>query len=200
MDELRGFCVRMLGDSETARAAEQAARAAGHGDRLGSLAAAAAACREGEGTSPSPPTTSAPPSPAPDGLAETVARELNQAVAELPERQREALALRELLGLTYDEMAEVIGLEAAAVAPLLARSRLRLRTALRGDGEPPGECAERERALRTMALRQDGQTVTPADDDWLIEHLRHCAGCGRTHAAMLEASACYRAWRAEDER
>jgi hypothetical protein len=62
---------------------------------------------------------------------------------------------------------------------------------------PP--CDERERALRTIALRQDGEEVSAADEDWLIEHLGHCVGCARAHSAMLEASACYRAWRGDDD-
>jgi hypothetical protein len=59
-------------------------------------------------------------------------------------------------------------------------------------------CDERERALRTIAHRQDGEPVTDADEDWLIEHLGHCLGCARAHSTMLEASACYRAWRFDE--
>jgi hypothetical protein len=259
MDEVYGFCVRMLGPGEAARAAEQAARAAGGGDLVTMLTAAAAECREREGKgkgggvlpgpagsdSPGPlrpadpesadgdrgaePATEDPqgptepdsgddprarqpeaahepipaePTPAdeptaadqPRTLAEAVAAELAEATARLPERQREALALRELLGLHHLEIGRVVGVETVAVAPLLARARLRLRTELRGVSPPAPECPERERALRTITLRQDGEEVPVADDDWLIEHLGHCEGCGRAHAAMLEASACYRAW------
>jgi acyl dehydratase len=252
MDEVYAFCVRMLGPGEAAREAEQAARAAGRGDLVTMLTAAAAECREREGRgadvlpgqdgseSPGPlrpadpesadgdrgaePATEDPqgptepdsgddprarqpeaahesipldePTPAdhPGTLAEAVAAELAQATARLPERQREALALRELLGLHHLEIGRVVGVDTVAVAPLLARARLRLRTELRGVSPPAPECPERERALRTITLRQDGEEVPVADDDWLVEHLGHCEGCGRAHAAMLEASACYRAW------
>ncbi len=195
MDELRGFCVRMLGRGEAAESAEHAGRQAADGDRLRALGAAAAACRSG---------VQAPPHGVDDGgepgsLAEAVARELAQATAQLPERQREALALRDLLGLSYDEIGAVVGLDPSAVGPLLARARLRLRTELRGEGAALPPCDERERALRTIALRQDGETVSEADEDWLIEHLGHCVGCARAHSAMLEASACYRAWRLDEE-
>ncbi len=81
---------------------------------------------------------------------------------------------------------------------LLAEARLDLRTQLRGAGAPQPDCDERERALRTIARRQDGEEVAAADDDWLIEHLGHCRGCRQAHAAMLEASACYRAWASPD--
>ena len=61
-----------------------------------------------------------------------MARELARATARLPQRQREALALRELLGLGYGDIGRLIGIDPAAVAPLLARARLRLRSELRG--------------------------------------------------------------------
>jgi RNA polymerase sigma factor (sigma-70 family) len=192
MDELHGFCVRMLGPGEAADAAQAAGRDAAADDRVQALAAAAAACRE------SPPAA-APNEDEPGSLAEAVAREVASATAQLPERQREALALRELLGLPYDEVGAVVGIDASAVGPLLARARLRLRVALRGDGVPMPPCDERERALRTIARRQDGEEVTEADEDWLIEHLGHCVGCARAHSTMLEASACYRAWRLDED-
>jgi Sigma-70, region 4 len=198
MDELHGFCVRMLGPGDAARAAEQAARAAGQGDRVEALTAAATACRARDEAEPARAWEGSDPPGEPSGLAQAVARELALATAKLPERQREALALRELLGLPHEEIARVVGIENLAVAPLLARARLRLRAELRGHGEPRVECLERDRALRTIALRQDSEGVTAADDDWLVEHLGHCSACARAHAAMLEASVCYRAWRLED--
>jgi DNA-directed RNA polymerase specialized sigma24 family protein len=205
MDELHGFCVRLLGHGEAADAARRAGRGAAQGDRLRALAAAAAACREqlpaGEAGGLHEPAGSGEPADdagEPGSLAEAVAREVAHATAQLPERQREALALRDLLGLPYDEIGPVVGLDSSAVGPLLARARLRLRVALRGEGVPMPPCDERERALRTIARRQDGEPVTDADEDWLIEHLGHCVGCARVHSTMLEASACYRAWRFDE--
>jgi Sigma-70, region 4 len=196
MDELHGFCVRMLGQGEAAGAAQRAGRDAAQGDRVRALAAAAVACRQ---SLPDVNGDPAPDAAQPGSLAEAVAREVAHATAQLPERQREALALRDLLGLPYDEIGDVVGLDPAAVGALLARARLRLRVALRGEGVPMPSCDERERALRTIARRQDGETVTDDDEDWLVEHLGHCVGCARAHSTMLEASACYRAWRFDDE-
>ncbi len=127
-------------------------------------------------------------------MAVAVAAELASANARLPQRQREALALRESLRLSHSEVAEVIGMEPVAVAPLLARARLRLHAELRGTGLSAGDCPERDRALRTITLRQDHESVPAVDDDWLLEHVGHCTGCGQAHAAMLEASVRYRAW------
>ncbi len=191
MDELHGFCVRMLGEGDSALAAERAGRDAAGDDRLRALAAAAAACRARANGAAAPTQEAGEP----ETLAEAVARELATAAARLPERQREALALRELVGLSHAEIGTVAGVEADAVAPLLAGARLALRTELRGEGPERPPCDERERALRTIARRQDGEPVSEADEDWLIEHLGHCVGCARAHSAMLEASACYRAWR-----
>jgi hypothetical protein len=192
MDEVDDFCVRMLGDGEPAAEAARLARGSEGADRVRLLRAAVEACRQlADGAE-------APRAPEPDadlGLVEAVAGELAGATARLPQRQREALALRERLGLSYREIAGVIKVESAAVAPLLARARLRLRSELRGTPSPPGDCPERDRALRTIASRQDSEEVPVADEDWLLEHLGHCAGCAQTHSAMLEASACYRAWR-----
>jgi RNA polymerase sigma factor (sigma-70 family) len=53
------------------------------------------------------------------------------AIAELPERQREAVLLREFYGLSYDEVAVALELSGAAVDSLLWRSRQRLQEVLR---------------------------------------------------------------------
>ena len=156
MDELGQFCGRMLGDGEAARAAEQEARATGVEGRVAILSAAVVACRA---------RTAAALEPSAQGdqgqeLADAVAGELAAATARLPERQREALALRELLGLSYAEMAAVTGMEDDAVAPRAgAGADAPARRAARRGRAPPG-CAERDRALRVMALRQDGSPVS----------------------------------------
>jgi hypothetical protein len=192
MDELREFCVRMLGEGEAAQRAAERAHQAGGRDRVSGLTAAVEVCRRADtGGEPDPPSA-----PDPDlGLAGAVAGELAATTARLPQRQREALALRERFRLSHGELAAAVGIEPTAVPALLARARLRLRSELRGAPPPAVDCAERDRALRTIALRQDSEEVPPADDDWLLDHLGHCAGCAQAHAAMLEASACYRAWR-----
>jgi hypothetical protein len=208
MDELRRFCVRMLGDGPAADAAVAQAGSNGAGDRVDILSRAVTACRQrrapaadarGETSRPAEvdrarARTEAAAAPAPGDLAGAVARELAAATARLPGSQSEALALRELIGLPYDELAGVMSVDPDTVPVVLARARIGLRAELRGSPEAAPDCPEHERALRTVALRQDGQPVPAADDDWLIEHLGHCRGCSRAHAAMLEASACYRAW------
>jgi RNA polymerase sigma factor (sigma-70 family) len=195
MDEVQEFCLRVVGDPELAEEAVARARAEPGADRIALLGAAARACRDRANGAPPADQPEQTASDEGGSLAEAVARELTHATAKLPERQREALALRELLRLSYPQIASVMGIEAAAVPPLLARARLRLRAERRGtDSEPNSDCAERDRALRVLACRQDSEPVSSEDDGWLLEHMASCRGCEMAHAAMLEASVCYRAW------
>jgi hypothetical protein len=192
MDEVQELCLRMLGDPGLAEEAAAQARGEPGADRIATLAAAAQACRERSGRADETPQ---PPGGQGDGLAAAVARELAQATAKLPERQREALALRELLHLSHRQMSAVMGIEATAVAPLLAGARLRLRAERRGAlAEPSTDCDQRDRSLRVLACRQDSEPVSSEDDAWLLEHMASCRECEMAHAAMLEASVCYRAW------
>jgi RNA polymerase sigma-70 factor (ECF subfamily) len=64
--------------------------------------------------------------------AETIATrlDLNRAVAQLPETQREVLILRFVVGLTTEEISSVIGKERAAVYSLHARAIATLRKTL----------------------------------------------------------------------
>jgi hypothetical protein len=201
MDELRRFCVRMLGKGPAARSAEEAAAGAGAGDRLAALRVAVSECRRMAAARPSAANGAAErqtTAGAAADLASAVAGELASATARLTEREREGLALRDLLGLSWGDMADVTEAEPESIGPLLAGARVRLRQELRGSGTPTPGCPERDRALRTLAARQDDEPVAPADEEWLIEHLGHCRGCAQIHAAMLEATACYRAWGAAE--
>jgi RNA polymerase sigma factor (sigma-70 family) len=193
VDEVHEFCERVLGDGPAAAGAAKEALASGRSDRVQLLAAAARACRRSaELQAPARPTAAGSE---PRAMSEAIAGELAAATASLPERQREALALRELMRLSHQQLATVMGIEPAAVALLLARARLRLRAERRGaPSEETSTCAERERALRTLARRQDSEPLSGEDDEWLLAHLGACAPCSRAHAAMLEASVCYRAW------
>ena len=60
---------------------------------------------------------------------------LERAIDALPPDQREAVVLRDRLGLSYDEVAETLGLKVAAVKSRLFRARTALRAALRPLGE-----------------------------------------------------------------
>ncbi len=199
MDEVLEFCVRVIGRGPAAEQVAGQARAEG-ADRLGQLAIAAAACRDRDSRS-RPEEAGAGESV--DGsaggeaseLRVAVARELESATAALPQLQREALALRELLQLPYAEMAGVMGVAQEAVGSLLAQARLRLRDERRGPIDAGlASCPEPERALGLLASRQDGEPLAESDEEWLHAHLMDCPACETAHGAMLEASLCYRGW------
>jgi RNA polymerase sigma factor (sigma-70 family) len=52
--------------------------------------------------------------------------EVARAIAELPDRQREALVLREFCGLSYEQVAAAMSLSGAAIDSLLSRARRRV--------------------------------------------------------------------------
>ena len=186
MDELTAICVRLVGEPDLARrCATHAGIAAG---RVAQWRAALDACRAA--------TADRPPPSMPRGadLRSTVAAELGAAVATLPQAAREGLALRDLGGASHAEIAETLGLETSDVVVLLAHARLGLRAALRDATPADAGCPARERSLRTVTLRLDGEPVADADEDWLIDHLDSCEGCRAVHAMLLEAAACYRGW------
>jgi RNA polymerase sigma-70 factor (ECF subfamily) len=86
--------------------------------------------------------TVAAPQQSPDALIG-----LTEALCSLPERQREAILLREWQGLSYQEVAERMGLTQAAVEALLFRARRSLAAAL----EAPAERGRRK-ALHAFDL------------------------------------------------
>ena len=114
------------------------------------------------------------------------------AVAALPARQREVLALREVECLSYDEIAEIMEIRENAVAQLISRARIKLREVLRGSALASIEAAspDCDRALPLIAMRQDGQHSSELD--WLRSHLAACATCRTREAAMQEAGVSYR--------
>jgi RNA polymerase sigma factor (sigma-70 family) len=122
--------------------------------------------------------------------------EIREANGRLPERQREALALRELEGLSYDEIAAIMGMNRNSVAQLISRARLNLRAELRGTAleSVATSSADCERALPLIASRDDGQLEDGAEATWLGAHLAACGTCQVRVQAMHEAGASYRAW------
>ena len=88
----------------------------------------------------------------PDKATETALAEMRieDAIARLPERYREAVILRDVEGLDYEEIAQIIGCPLGTVKSRINRGRLRLQEELselagafwKRDGEPEGEHAD----------------------------------------------------------
>jgi RNA polymerase sigma factor (sigma-70 family) len=122
--------------------------------------------------------------------------QIRMANEQLPARQREVLALRELEELSYDQVAEIMGMNRNSVAQLISRARLNLRDALRRGalGSIPAASPDCEAALPLLALAQDNGLDDAARADWLATHLTGCATCRVRIEAMEEAGAAYRLW------
>ncbi len=82
------------------------------------------------------------------------AAELYAELAVLPEKQREAVVLRDLYGLRYDEVATALGTSRPAVEALLFRGRRRLQRRLR-PGLAAGELVE------PLALQESNAYAVP---------------------------------------
>lgn len=122
---------------------------------------------------------------------------ISEANQRLPERQREALALRELGQLSYDEVAAAMAIDSAAVAQLISRALINLRdeqlgTALASVAPPSADCG---RALPLIATREEEQLVAASPDAaWLEDHMAGCRRCRLGVDAMRQALESYRAW------
>jgi RNA polymerase sigma-70 factor (ECF subfamily) len=98
----------------------------------------------------------------PDAHAMAVRRhevgELRSALQELPAQQREAILLREVRGLSYEEVASTLSVTTAAVESLLFRARRNLQEKLRNSLAlfPPGGF------VRELAARLGGGLTAPA--------------------------------------
>jgi hypothetical protein len=121
--------------------------------------------------------------------------EVRDASVRLPERQREALELRDREQRSYEEIAASLEISPGAVAQLIAHARINLYDELRGTAlasvAPSPEC---ERALPLIAAREDGE-LEPASEDarWLDSHLAGCERCTLAVGQMREAELAYRA-------
>ncbi|HEU4905662.1 MAG TPA: sigma-70 family RNA polymerase sigma factor [Solirubrobacterales bacterium] len=130
-------------------------------------------------------------------LLESQQEEIRTATMRMPERQREALALRELEQLSYDEIAAVMEMNRNSVAQLISRARISLRDELRGTALASivASSPACERALPLIAMRDDGQLEPGGEDDaWLDAHIGGCERCQVAIEAMQEAGVSYRAW------
>lgn len=83
------------------------------------------------------PEPAAPHDPAHAGERADLRARLAGAMRQLPPEQRDAVGLRELGGLDYAEIAEVLGVEVGTVKSRISRGRAALRALLAGVGVTP---------------------------------------------------------------
>ncbi len=218
-----GFCMRMLGTPHDAADATQETfvRMLGRlpaleGRELNFAAYALAAARnacydmiegrrriepvadepDGSGVGQyGPPDDNLERDPERAALLAAAREDVRVANAELPARQREVLALREVELLSYDEIGELMGLNRNAVAQLVSRARIKLRDLLRGSAlaSVSASSANCAKALPLLASIQDDERGDPDELDWAHAHLAECDTCRLAQAAMQEAGVSYRA-------
>ncbi|HEU0316906.1 MAG TPA: RNA polymerase sigma factor, partial [Solirubrobacteraceae bacterium] len=102
-------------------------------------------------------------------------RRLVRDLLALPEQQRSALLMRELQGLTYEELAATLGVSVGAVKSLLVRARDSVASAAVAREAPCPEIRLALAAAHDRGVRPSGQAR---------RHLRECAGC-REHRLEL---------------
>ena len=96
-----------------------------------------------------------PTDPSPGTEEQAVAadeqRRLREAVAQLPEEQREALILTQLEKIPYEEAAKALGVSEGTVKSRVNRAKARLKEILSASGElsPPGNVQKDERRPRS---------------------------------------------------
>jgi len=122
--------------------------------------------------------------PAPDYVWESVSQELvasvvRRALSALPSRQRAVLVMREMEGMSYADIAQVIGTNPRGVEATLRRARMRFRMEIaRAESVEQGQAACR-RVLRLVADDPAGSRSEEA-----ATHLAHCAECRRASRAV----------------
>ena len=90
-----------------------------------------------------------PPDPSPGTEAQILRKEeyarLRQAVADLPEEQRDALVLTQLEGKSYADVSEMLGVTEGTVKSRVNRARTRLKSILSGELFSPDSVQNKER-------------------------------------------------------
>jgi len=120
----------------------------------------------------------ADPGPRPEDSAEARGRltELLADLRELPDRQRGALAMRELSGLSFGQIADVFGTSPATARQTVYEARAALQAM--GEGREM-DCDVVRRALSDG----DGRVLRRRE---IRAHLRACEGCGDFKAGIAE--------------
>ncbi len=117
---------------------------------------------------------------------------VRDANARIANRQQQALALRELQGLSYSKIAKELGLSTNGAAQLISRARLRLKQAMRiSVSSTPTNEPKCQRALSLLSKRIDGE-IREFEAGWLDNHVSQCNRCKANFEAALEMGESYR--------
>ena len=119
-----------------------------------------------------------------DRVWESLSRQLagslvRDALSRLPERQRTVLVLREIEGLSYKEISEIVGTNTRGVEATLRRARERFRLEA-----THGETLD---ALKSACKRTRKLVACEAKTEEATKHLRSCPECRRAAASIRSA-------------
>ena len=117
--------------------------------------------------------------PAPDYVWESVSRDLvasvvHRALQALPSRQRAILVMREMEGMSYADIAQVVATNPRGVEATLRRARARFRMEI-----SRAESAEEARAACRRVLKLVGDNPMASRSEEAATHLAQCADCRR---------------------
>ena len=117
----------------------------------------------------------------------------------LSPQYREILLLREINGLSYDEISEALGIEPGTVKSRIFRARKKLCDFLLSEGNIPGPgaskrtegrngCMSRCENFLEMSSRYLDGDLNPDEEQSLLSHLAECPDCRRAYEAMRAVS------------
>ena len=116
------------------------------------------------------------------GLATSL---VHKALQTLPARQRTVLILREIEGMSYADIAQVIGGTERVVEGVLRRARGRFRLEIARVEEAEGQRAVCKRVLRSIASEPDTISIEAA------RHIRACAECQSARSRIKKSDGIF---------
>src|SRR5918912_648505 len=129
-------------------------------------------------------------SPEAMGLATEERHSVHVTLKRLAPSHRAALAMREIAGLSYAEIARALGTTAGGVEALLFRARARFRDEYHkvalGAATPQTTTCTCQQAQEALAALADNALAEPRRME-VVSHVRHCDACTATLQAQREA-------------
>jgi len=110
---------------------------------------------------------------------------VHKALETLPARQRTVLILREIEGMSYADIAQVIGGTERVVEGVLRRARGRFRLEIARVEEAEGQRAVCKRVLRSIASEPDTISIEAA------RHIRACAECQSARSRLKKSDGIF---------
>ncbi len=130
------------------------------------------------------------PQPGPEQtlLSSERSARIRNALRRLPPHHREALILRELEGLSYDEIAMTMGVSSQYIKVLIHRARAKFQEnyAVRLLAEEPlPDCPVLNERLDAL---HDGETLSGEEERFIRDHLRSCRVCQQRQRELVAFS------------